>query len=124
MNRELVASITWAAGIVSIALCATTARNFGLIESETVTRIVIGLNGLMVAYFGNLMPKFFVPSECSRKTRRVGGWALFVSGFVYAAAFAFAPIPIAVRVGVSAILAGMTVTLAYCVWLRSKARPA
>lgn len=120
MNRDLVASLAWAAGSVSLAIVATSARKMGFIEGETATRLVIGSNGLMIAYFGNLMPKLFVPSECARRTRRVGGWAMVLSGIVYTAVFAFAPMPVAVRVGVFSVLAGISVTLAYGVWLRSK----
>jgi hypothetical protein len=120
MNRDLVGSLAWGGGIVVLALCATFARKLGYIEGDTVTRLVIGTNGLMIAWFGNRMPKAFAPSAWARQVRRVGGWSLVLSGLVYSALWAFAPIPVAIAVGCGAVLAGIAVTLAYCISLRAK----
>lgn len=122
MNREFIAGIAWGAGSLCLALGASFARKMGYIDGETVTRLVIGFNGLMIAYFGNQMPKYVVPDACARKTRWVGGWSMVLSGIVYAAAFAFAPIPVAVRIGVVAVLSGIAVTIGYGIWHRAKAK--
>ena len=39
----------------------------GIVDGDTVTRVVIGLNGLMIAWFGNRMPKTLAPSACARQ---------------------------------------------------------
>ena len=83
-------------------------------EPETVTRLVIGLTGLMGASFGNRLPKTFVAHAAARAARRVAGWSLVLSGLVYAALWAFAPIPWAVAGGSAAILCGIAVTAVYC----------
>ncbi|MFT3668145.1 MAG: hypothetical protein QM795_06075 [Pseudoxanthomonas sp.] len=70
MNREVMTSLAWGIGIVVLALCATFARSRGYIDSEMVDRIVMGAIGLMVAWFGNQMPKRFVPSLQLEKTSR------------------------------------------------------
>ena len=84
MNREVVTSLAWGIGIVVLALCATFARKQGVIDSEMVDRIVMGAIGLMVAWFGNQMPKRFVPSARARQAQRVAGWSMALSGLVYA----------------------------------------
>jgi hypothetical protein len=117
---ELMAGLTWGFGIVAVALTASTARKLGYMDADTVQRLVIGANGLMVAWYGNRMPKAFVPSAQARKARRVGGWAMVLSGLVYAGLWAFAPIPVATDGGMVAIVAGMAVTLGYCLALRRK----
>ena len=124
MNRDLVGSFAWGFGIVALALGATYARRMGYIESDTVTRLVIGANGLMIAWFGNRMPKAFVPSAWARSVRRVGGWSLALSGLVYAGLWAFAPINVAVAVGCGAVATGIAVTLGYSLMLRQKAKAA
>jgi hypothetical protein len=120
MNKELIGALAWGGGIVALALGASFARELGYIDSDTVTRVVIGTNGLMIAWYGNRMPKAFAPNADARKITRVGGWSLFLSGLVYAGLWAFAPIPMAITGGCGAVMAGMAVTLGYCLWLRAK----
>lgn len=121
MNKELMSSLAWGIGVVLLALAATFARKQGYLESETVDRIVMGAIGLMVAWFGNQMPKRFVPSARARQAQRVAGWSMALSGLVYAGFWIAAPKDVAVIGGSLAILAGIAVTVAYCVSLRNRA---
>lgn len=128
MNKEhkdeLKGSLAWGAGILVLALASTYARRHGYIDGDTVTRLVIGANGLMIAWFGNRMPKAFVPNACARQIRRVGGWSLALSGLVYTGLYAFAPMSVAVWGGSAAVLAGIAITMGYCFSLRAKAKAA
>lgn len=124
MNKDLTGSLAWGVGLLTLALGATLARKLGYADSDTVTRLVIGANGLMIAWFGNRMPKAFVPSAWVRRVHRVGGWSLVLSGLVYAALWAFAPIPVAVAGGCAAVLLGMAVTVGYCLKIRAQAKAA
>jgi hypothetical protein len=119
MNKELAGDLAWGIGIVVLALLSTYARTLGYLEAETVAR-------MMVAWFGNRMPKRFVPDAAARQATRVGGWSMALSGLVYAALWVFAPTQVAVVGGSAAVLLGMLVTISYCLSLRSKAttRPA
>jgi hypothetical protein len=122
MKKELLVALAWGGGIVLLALAATFARNQGYVDQDTVLRVVIGINGLMIAYYGNRAPKAVAPSACAQQVTRVAGWSLVLSGLVYAGVWAVAPIPLAITVGCSAVIAGMIVTLGYSLWLRSRAR--
>lgn len=119
-KKALVGSLAWGVGLVVLALAATLARKLGYIDGEMVTRVV-GANGLMIAWYGNRMPKTFVPSAQARKARRVAAWSLVLSGLIYAGLWAFAPIPTAVWGGTAAVLTGIAVTLGYCLSLRARA---
>ena len=99
MNKELIGGLAWGGGIIALALGATFARQLGYIDGDTVTRVVIGMNGLMIAWYGNRMPKAVVPSAYARQATRVGGWSMVLSGLVYAGLWAFAPIPVAIAAG-------------------------
>jgi hypothetical protein len=118
-KRELAGSLAWGVGIVVLALAATQARQLGYIDGDIVTRLVIGANGLMIAWMGNRMPKAFVPHAVARRVRRVGGWSLVLSGV-----WAFAPISVAVAVGTGAVVTGIAVTVGYCLVQRAKAKAA
>lgn len=122
MNKELIGSLAWGVGIVVLALGASFARNQGHIGQDTTTRIVICATGLMIAWYGNRMPKRFTPSADARKVIRLGGWSMALSGLIYAGLWAFAPIPVAVALGCVAVAAGMAVTLGYGLSLRAKAK--
>lgn len=124
MNREVSVSLGWGAGVVFLALIATALRNNGIIDQEAVQRLVIGATGLMIASFGNRAPKTVAPSACAQHLARFSGWSLFISGLIYAAVWAFAPIDIAVIVGTAAILIGVVATFGYAVRLRSRSNPA
>ncbi|MBS7456024.1 hypothetical protein [Coralloluteibacterium stylophorae] len=122
MNRELIKHLAWGVGIVVLALVASHARDLGHIDGETMTRVVIGTNGLMIAWIGNRMPKAVAPTAAIRRVKRIGGWSMVLSGLVYAALWAFAPIPVAVAGGSAAVLAGIALTFGYCLSLRDKDR--
>ena len=124
MKKQLIADLTWGIGIVVLALGATYARKLGYIEGETVTRLVLGATGLMIAWFGNRMPKTFVPSARARQAQRVGGWSMALSGLVYAGLWAFAPFDVALLGGCGAILVGIAVTVGYCLSVRDRANAA
>ena len=124
MKKQLIADLTWGIGIVVLALGATYARKLGYIEGETVTRLVLGATGLMIAWFGNRMPKTFVPSARARQAQRVGGWSMALSGLVYAGLWAFAPFDVALIGGCGAILVGIAVTIGYCLSVRDRANAA
>ena len=121
MNRDLINSLAWGGGIVALALACSLARSLGYLDQETTLRIVLGATGLMIASFGDRIPKRFAPSAGARKAQRVTAWSMVLSGLVYAAAFALAPTMMtAIVIGCGAILIGMAVTFGYCLSLRSR----
>ncbi|WP_332676768.1 ammonium transporter [Brevundimonas sp.] len=124
MNKDLTGSLLWAGGLIALGLGASFARQQGYIDGDTTTRIVLGAIGLMIAWFGNRMPKAMAPSTGARQVARVGGWSMALSGLVYAAMWAFAPFDVALIVGCGAVAAGMAVTIGYCLMLRSRAKAA
>jgi hypothetical protein len=121
MNKELIAGLAWAGGMIAVGLGAACAYKQGYIDGDTKLR-VLSMNGLWIAYYGNRLPKAVVPSACAQRARRVAGWAMVLSGLVFAGLWAFAPIPVAATVGTGAVFAGVAITLGYCQSLRAKAK--
>ncbi len=124
MNKEILAGLAWGGAVIALALGATWARKLGYVEADTVTRLVFGSNGLMIAWYGNRIPKAFVASPQARRAKRVAGWSMTISGLVYAALWAFVPIPVAIWGGSAAVLAGIAATIGYCLSLQSKGKTA
>jgi hypothetical protein len=120
--NELVPGLAWAGAILVLALAATYGRGQGYIDQDTTTRLVIGANGLMIAYFGNRAPKMVAPSACAQQISRFAGWSLVLSGLLYAGFWAFAPIQTAITLGTAAVLTGMIATLGYGLQLRARAQ--
>lgn len=121
-TQELVPGLAWAGAIVVLAAGASFARQNGYIDQDTTLRLVIGVNGLMMAYFGNRAPKMVAPSACARQLSRFSGWSLVLSGLIYTGLWVFAPIQTAVIFGTAVVLAGVLATLGYGLKLRGQAR--
>lgn len=118
MNKEIAGSLAWAGGILVVALGGVEASKLGYIDRETLTRLVIGINGLMVAWYGNRIPKRFAPSASIKQIQRVAGWSQVISGFAYAGLWAFAPMNVAIIGGSAVILASLAITFGYCLTRR------
>jgi hypothetical protein len=121
MKKDILISLAWAGALILTALAATFARKLGYIDGDTVLRVV-AMNGLMVAYYGNLIPKKVVPNAHARSVNRFAGWMLVLTGLAYAGFWAFAPIPVASVFGTGALAGGMVLTFIYFLWLRGRTR--
>ncbi len=121
MNKDLIKSLMVAGGLIAVALAATSARSMGLIDGDAVTRLVMAATGLMLVWYGNRMPKTLVPAAKARQVQRVGGWSMVLSGLIYAGLWAFAPLDIAFTAGCAVVVAGLVLTIGYCLSLRRKA---
>jgi hypothetical protein len=125
MNKtfnELLPGLAWAGGLILLALGATFARAQGYMDHDTMLRLVIGANGLMIAYFGNRAPKAVAPSADAAQIARFSGWSMVLSGLVYTGLWAFAPIQLAITAGTVVVAAGILLTIGYCFRLRAQAR--
>ncbi|WP_205412218.1 ammonium transporter [Sphingomonas crusticola] len=125
MNKEIKAGLIWAGTILALSFGAVTARKLGYLDGDTVTRLVMCINGLLIVWYGNRIPKTVIArSAHARQAQRVAAWSQVLSGLVYTGLFVFAPIRVAALGGAGAVLAGVAVTLGYCVSRRAKTKAA
>ena len=124
VKRNMIGNVVWAISILAVAFALNLAREAGYLGAETPQRITTTMMGLMVAWLGNRMPKAIVPSACARQAKRVAGWTMTLSGLIYAALYAFAPLHVAFVYGCGAIVAGLLITLTYCLSLRASRKSA
>lgn len=114
VKSEVVPSLIAAGALMAAALAATGALQAGWIDDDTVTRIVMGGTGLLLAWSGNRMPKRWAPQAAARRVNRVSGWSMAISGLVYGALWVFAPFDVALWAGCGAVVLGIAVTVGYC----------
>ena len=127
LKKQMIGSLAWAAGMIGLAFGAQFARKLGYIDQDTVRRLVSCSIGLWMVWYGNGLPKTMVQVRapaCARQAQRVTAWSMVLSGLVYAGLWVFAPIPVAMSAGTGAVLAGMAVTLGYCVTVLTGAKAA
>ena len=119
MKKQLTGALAWAGIMLALALGASVAHRLGYIDRDTVTRLVSGVIGLWIVWYGNRIPKTFTRSAQARRIQRVAAWSQVLSGLAYTGLWAFAPIPAAIWLGSGAILAGVAVTFGYCLSLQA-----
>ncbi len=125
MKRETIAGLASGVAMALVVLGAAFLRKLGLIDGALVTRVGCGITGVWMVWYGNRLPKIALPLPrgCAGRARRVSAWSMVLSGLLYAALWIFAPIPVATVGGVAVVLAGIVVTLAYCMRVGRRARP-
>jgi hypothetical protein len=99
---DLVRGIAIAAILIALGLALTYARAKGLLDkgdNSVVSRVFGVATGLVLAYYGNAIPKRSacvnpVSDSAARRQRllRFSGWAFTLAGLFYAAIWAFAPL--------------------------------
>jgi uncharacterized membrane protein len=120
-SNNLVQGLIIGGGIVAISLALVFAEKADILGDLMSLRITMALSGLVVAYFGNAIPKAVFRSTRAAALQRFAGWVFVVTGLVYAAAWLFTPLAIAYY-AMYVIGAGLALVLAYCLWSRTAGR--
>lgn len=110
--------------LVGTALLIIAHKVFGWIDSETTTRGVMVLIGLMLVATANSMPKKQEgpPSQTvgevvvRQSVLRVGGWSMLLGGLIWTVLWLFAPRDIAQVGSIGAVAIAVIVMFAYTVW--------
>ena len=118
---EIVGGLGFAAVMLALAFAAKIAHEHGYIDGDTALR-TLAMNGLLIAWLGNRIPKKMAPSACARQAMRFSGWSQVLAGLTYTALWLFAPIRMAEVVGTGVVVASVVATLSYCVWLHNRSR--
>ena len=129
--RELTFGLAVACGFVAIAITARYLEAAGIVDAESSRRATQVVIGLMLAVYGNYMPKRASASGLavchtpwSQSALRVGGWAMAIAGLLHAAFWAFAPIAWADLAATTVVATATLVTAAYGFWMFASRRRA
>ena len=124
MNKELIAVSPGAAASSPWRSPRPSRDKLGYIDGDTVTRVVIGMIGLMIACYGNRMPKAVVPSACGPPGHAGGGLVHGAERAGLCRTVGVRPDPGGSDGRVRRGRGGIAVTVGYCLWLRAKAKAA
>jgi hypothetical protein len=91
-SKSIWQSVVLAAFLIAISLAAAWSARVGTIPGDWPTRITMILSMLMIAYYGNTIPKVIAREAAARRALRLAGWAFVLAGIASAALWAFAPL--------------------------------
>ena len=115
-KRSVITGIIIACVLLGAAALLKAAQHAGLIDPDSSTRVVQAMMGLVVAFYGNFVPKSVgrmrsvAGQRRMQKALRVSGWAFVLAGLAYAALALLAP-PSLAFVGSIAVMAAMVLTI-------------
>jgi hypothetical protein len=108
--------------ILAAAAVLRYTQDLQIIDAEFARRTMQVIIGLILAGYGNFMPKdvALLRASCatsrSQSVMRVGGWSMALAGLVYAGLWAFAPIAVADIASMIVVIAALFVMAGYCGW--------
>jgi hypothetical protein len=130
-QKELVRGLVVAGLLIIAALAAVGARRAGLVADSDPARISGILSGLVLAVYGNVIPRRLVRYEpdSARPARRqaalrFSGWAFVLAGLVSALVWAFAPSTAMALWSMVPIVAAIALVTLRCLRLRMEGNEA
>jgi hypothetical protein len=120
-TRSISSAIVLALLISGVALALKFLQRDHLIAPEMTTRAFQVMIGLVLAFYGNIMPKGTPNcgdawSKRKQTLLRVGGWAFVIAGLGYAGIWLVAPMGSASDASMALVAAATAITLVWTVW--------
>lgn len=112
--------------VLSLALIATTlsltwAGKAGLIDADLPVRITMALSCILIAFYGNAIPKALMRSADAISARRFAGWSFVLTGIATSAIWILAPVDFAAEATLIIVGATALLVLSICTLVRRKA---
>jgi hypothetical protein len=117
-NGKLVTAIAIASTLIAVTLGLNWAEAEGLVGADMSVRTVIVLAGLVLAWYGNEVPKAIVHSERARTAKRFSGWVFTLAGLGSAAGGALLPVDLAITAELAVVGGGLLLVVLYCLTTR------
>ena len=132
-SKPIIASLVAAALLLGVSFAMKYFVSTGSLDVVVSKRIVGAIIGLVLAIWGNYVPKALKPSsekpcDSSRwvSLRRFAGWAFVISGLTYSAVWLFAPMQYTAVISMTIVGASLVLVLTLMIWLiisRKRSRP-
>lgn len=113
-------SVIGATLLIGLAALGRLAEHSGLIDADTMSRLIHVAIGLSLVLFANAAPKQIGRPRASveaegraQAARRIAGWSLTLAGLIYAGVWIFAPVGLAAPMSVGVVGVGLIVTVIY-----------
>jgi len=108
-----------ATAMIAVSIAAAWGVMTGALGAGTPVRVMMVFNALILAYYGNAIPKAVLRTPIARAVRRFAGWVFVLGGLISAALWAFAPLDIATPAAMTVTAGSAILALGYCQWNRS-----
>lgn len=109
-----------ATAMILVSLAAAWGVMTGALGHDAPVRVMMVFNALLLAYYGNAIPKAVLRTPVARTARRFAGWVFVLGGLISAALWAFAPLDIATPAALTVTAASAILAIGYCRLTRSK----
>lgn len=115
-------SITQAGIIATAMIAASIVVAWGVMDgsfgADAPVRAMMVFNSLLLAYYGNAIPKAVLRTSVARAGRRFAGRVFVLGGLVSAALWAFAPLDIATPLAMTVTAGSAILAFGYCLLVR------
>ncbi|NOT40472.1 MAG: hypothetical protein HOP13_08270 [Alphaproteobacteria bacterium] len=109
-----------ATAMIAASLAAAWGVTTGVLGPDTPVRVMMVFNALLLAYYGNAIPKAVLRTPVARSGRRFAGWVFVLGGLISAALWAFAPLDIATPIALTVTAGSAILAIGYCRLSRAK----
>ena len=109
-----------ATAMIAVSLVAAWGVMTGVLGPDVPVRVMMVANALLLAYYGNAIPKAVLRTPVARAGRRFAGWVFVLGGLISAALWAFAPLDIATPIALTVTAGSAILAIGYCRFSRTK----
>ncbi len=109
-----------ATAMIAASIIAAWGVMTGALGADSPVRIMMVFNALILAYYGNAIPKAVLRTPVARAARRFAGWVFVLGGLISAALWAFAPLDIATPAAIAVTAGSAILAFGYCFLSRSR----
>lgn len=103
-----------ATAMILVSLAAAWGVMTGALGHDAPIRVMMVFNALLMAYYGNAIPKAVLRTPVARSGRRFAGWVFVLGGLISTALWAFAPLDIATPIALAVTAGSAVLALGYC----------
>ncbi len=109
-----------ATAMIAVSLAAAWGVMTGVLGADAPVRLMMVFNALLLAYYGNAIPKAVLRTPVARNARRFAGWVFVLGGLISAALWAFAPLDTATPIALAVTAGSAILAIGYCRLSRTK----
>ena len=123
MNKDITKSLALAGAILLASAGLKAAEHYGFISGDMAERGVQVILGLMVAGYGNMMPKGLGPltnpvaARRAQQALRIAGWAFVLAGLAYVGVALLVPEPYTHTAYMAVMLPAVAVGMGLVIWI-------
>ena len=111
---KIAQSLAIAAAMLAVSFAIASGVMVGTLGADVPVRAMMIVNALLLAYYGNAIPKAVLPTATARAAKRFAGWVFVLAGLSSAALWSLAPIDIATPASLAIIASAVALAFGYC----------